>query len=837
MPDNRTRLPERTFITNIVSSGSASRTEIGQAGPGRRHFKGNIKNDLFLFKSSYFKWRDLRQRVVNDMNSHQVITDEFDKPQGYSFKPSGNIAHLYGVASLRRAMDRYQTGFGKSHIAMWELNRGLGMDNQQGKKALSDSRYYGRRLEHLKLFDAIAERMFSKTSKVYENLRGLSEKVFDNVNPNLRDDMLLAQENKLLSVNAWRRKDKSCGLVSNKQSRKLIRQIVASALVHHGYATAKTLKQELTKACELAERSGTNSDFSKFVQARMSTIMDKVNGGALAADAVLEDVELRNVAALAQANLTERLSGICRNVRRRDRRGIIEKALFQVAAKGSLNAAEKFLKLLKGEKTARGQLDFAASTIDGLANADPKEPHYMYMPFSAKAGGIDGDLKHGVDKYREKAHFTIIDHADSAGLPKKPLRRVDPHHVVLLNGHGGYGYDQFATVAEKKDLPKTESAKNEAVLNAERLAERLEQDGLAKNHKVIRLLTCYGGGNTLRYDKDNHGVTVRPNVYDDAFAKRLAIALKQRGYRNIVVGGYPGAVHPGNFLEHKLVPVAGDKSGKLINASGLCRYFDGNGNVVPNPRNPNKANTGPGQFEQLAADRIVGRQDDYKKDEFEFPESGKPKADHKTDEFFESPVPKELTVEDYKKRLILKKPGHNYVANLTKDKFFKDTRGKTHTVPLFADRFRNYVAKNHLTGEVVDAILDIDRLTSMPLTNNNDNGAKAAEAFKQALRKLPETLKAIDYHGYLRKLRKDVEKLIESNDLDELKKYQTSNVLYDIRHKLESGVRDFFDKFHLDLLRLPPADNEIPNAQADSGDVNIDEDIKIEEEPKNKAQK
>ena len=66
------------------------------------------------------------------------------------------------------------------------------------------------------------------------------------------------------------------------------------------------------------------------------------------------------------------------------------------------------------------------------------------------------------------------------------------------------------------------------------------------------------------------------------------MALKARGYDNIVVGGYPGKVHNVD-LGGKTITTHGQGSAFTIKASGLCNYFDGNGKPVRNPRNQGKA--------------------------------------------------------------------------------------------------------------------------------------------------------------------------------------------------------------------------------------------------------
>ena len=406
-------MSDKVFVTNVVRGGPVSRTEIGQARHGPSHIKGYVYKDLKTLRSAHQKWRRLKQRVRSDVNVDLSGAGRDGSRENSGPKLTVNIAHRHGVAGLRSTMQRYWNKVGIGIQSQEQLKHGRGRLSHETILNAKQLPQYREKLEHLKLFDEIAEKMFSQDFKAYGTLKGLSENVFSNVNRNLGDDMLVAQENKLLSVNACRRKDGSYGLVGNKNSRQLIRQIVASALLHHGYATAKTLKRDLTKACELAERSGKNSELSRLVQERMRQVMSEINDGKLAADALLGDVELRNLAALANENPPELLTVSSNELSKSADRKAVKEATIQVAAKGSLNAARNFRNLLKG-RPANEQIELARNTIDATADAKPKEPHYMYLPFRAFSGGIDYKLDEGLNKYRKKPHFTIIDRGDAS---------------------------------------------------------------------------------------------------------------------------------------------------------------------------------------------------------------------------------------------------------------------------------------------------------------------------------------------------------------------------------------------------------------------------------------
>lgn len=103
-----------------------------------------------------------------------------------------------------------------------------------------------------------------------------------------------------------------------------------------------------------------------------------------------------------------------------------------------------------------------------------------------------------------------------------PLRAVDASDMLFVVGHSSYtgGYLSL------KALRGTGSSKvaDRYSIRADALAELLAADGLSRQHKFIKLNSCYGGGS---------------DELDRALAKDIAIQLKTRFYfPSVIVGGY-----------------------------------------------------------------------------------------------------------------------------------------------------------------------------------------------------------------------------------------------------------------------------------------------------------
>jgi hypothetical protein len=200
-------------------------------------------------------------------------------------------------------------------------------------------------------------------------------------------------------------------------------------------------------------------------------------------------------------------------------------------------------------------------------------------------------------------HF--LDKKNLTGVQRKltratrPLNRVQPNDLLVINAHGQFNIDKIAVayvgrgyVGETR-TSDGDSVKAQIGFTSAELAKRLEKDGLKKEHRVIRLLACEAGG-AIDPDSFSGGsptesypkISERSYSYKEGepFARRLAVALGVIGYRCIIVGGYPGEVGITGGLN---APFKGQ--GVIWKRTGSCRYFNGRGEEVGNPRNPEKA--------------------------------------------------------------------------------------------------------------------------------------------------------------------------------------------------------------------------------------------------------
>ena len=239
---------------------------------------------------------------------------------------------------------------------------------------------------------------------------------------------------------------------------------------------------------------------------------------------------------------------------------------------------------------------YSQQALDQIADKTDQqlsEPHHYYNPFRGGAVRGDSAMASARHKYAGKAHFNLIDAQSTRPWQAKPLADVGNDEVLVVDGHGGDRMDALGI---------QEGPRRGTRMTAEQLAKQLEDEGLSKDHGVIRLISCYAGGSTLESQGGNFRGALNANKSDDVFAARLAKALHVRGYRNIVVGGYPGAVHNiGGGSKTITTSVPGNAY--TIRASGLCNYYDGQGQPVANPRNPDKALLSDHQKDQMIIER------------------------------------------------------------------------------------------------------------------------------------------------------------------------------------------------------------------------------------------
>ncbi|MCP5306208.1 MAG: hypothetical protein H6953_12270 [Chromatiaceae bacterium] len=578
-----------TTPVDLIPTGLAG-TTLGQSQDASRPVPQHVAADVQVQKDAVRAWDRLRGGVTRDIRSA-------DNRHGRHGRLVLQLSSRRSVGGLRRSIRNLAERVGGAFALRRALRAGSVPRNERSM-ARFRIRYelprLRQRLAVLCQFDRLAGQMRgttlfggSKSDKVAGDLAGLSAAALSNVNPDLRGDLLLAKEHQLLRVSKHFPQS-GFGKVKSQRSRQLIRQLVAATLLQHGYAAAKLVKRDLTQYCALAERSGTSSGFARQVRRRMEDGLRRVNTGEHAAQVHVglfpelngktEQANLRRVSA---ADWDDLLRIDPQGVPGQGDRDRIRDALIQEVAKGTLPAAQK----LKGEldgKSALQQRLLADQRVQALGQSKAREPHTYYNPFRVdKDDGLDVNIQSTRRKYAGKPHYRV---ADSSYMGK-PLKSVEDDHVVLIDGHGG---DRFDAIAARQHLRDLEPSQRGAfMLSAEQLAARLEKDGLPKTHKTLRLLACYGGGSSLwGRDGDFSGSLAHNRQTDDAFAQRLAIALHARGYKEIVVGGYPGSVHAANDGSKQVAATKG--STVLIDAAGLCIYYDGAGQRVPNPRNPDK---------------------------------------------------------------------------------------------------------------------------------------------------------------------------------------------------------------------------------------------------------
>jgi hypothetical protein len=99
------------------------------------------------------------------------------------------------------------------------------------------------------------------------------------------------------------------------------------------------------------------------------------------------------------------------------------------------------------------------------------------------------------------------------------LSQVSASDMLFVLGHSSYegGY-----LTLKQSVPDEDTLDLRRI-RVDMLATLLHTDGLSSLHKYIKLNSCYGGGS---------------DALDRAFAKDLALMLRQRGHPVLKVGGY-----------------------------------------------------------------------------------------------------------------------------------------------------------------------------------------------------------------------------------------------------------------------------------------------------------
>jgi hypothetical protein len=107
--------------------------------------------------------------------------------------------------------------------------------------------------------------------------------------------------------------------------------------------------------------------------------------------------------------------------------------------------------------------------------------------------------------------------------------------MLLIAGHGGESDPSYILNDRGEKLPHGD------------LAKQLHDMGLAETHVLIKMLSCFGGGDLKQ---ENKKVVICP-IMGTFFAEHLAKSLFGLGYHKIIVGGYAGDVNTGGAASRR----------------------------------------------------------------------------------------------------------------------------------------------------------------------------------------------------------------------------------------------------------------------------------------------
>ncbi len=172
---------------------------------------------------------------------------------------------------------------------------------------------------------------------------------------------------------------------------------------------------------------------------------------------------------------------------------------------------------------------------------------YLYFPFNDyKKDTAQAGLQDFLRDKDKTFEFELI--VRGTGLMgSRVLARIADDDLLMSCAHGD--------IAKPSELYLCTS-EGTTVMTANDLASQLEAAGLPKSHQSILLLNCWAGGNSslatgavqgsgpggTKGQTSPGSVAVTNNGYGQCLASVLAKALGGRGYRSILVGGFPGTV-------------------------------------------------------------------------------------------------------------------------------------------------------------------------------------------------------------------------------------------------------------------------------------------------------
>jgi len=133
------------------------------------------------------------------------------------------------------------------------------------------------------------------------------------------------------------------------------------------------------------------------------------------------------------------------------------------------------------------------------------------------------------------AKMTSIKTIRSKPGGQKPLEKVVDDDILVINAHGSK--DGACIGYRDGHIGPGPHEHRMRILSVFELATMIVEDGLPPTHRLIKLNSCYAAGNPAQLSKPEQVKIAAANSFVAKFAERLG----KLGYKEILVGGYPGS--------------------------------------------------------------------------------------------------------------------------------------------------------------------------------------------------------------------------------------------------------------------------------------------------------
>ncbi len=232
--------------------------------------------------------------------------------------------------------------------------------------------------------------------------------------------------------------------------------------------------------------------------------------------------------------------------------------------------------------------------------------HYLYLPFTKwkedkafKEARNHYEWRYGkaakgtTRNKQGEGHSTAVIQGGRGiiGPLSKPLKVVKNDDVLVIMGHGDWGDASTLSVNRVKKTVQfwKPGVQHWVDMTVDDLADQLKSEGLGTGHRLVKLISCWGGtADQHRYD-DSTGSFLTAKSRTSCTAALLAMALGQRNYGNIVVGGFNGmgGMHSDETLSNTVgfeyeggAPSTAPEPDKWIGTKGNVFWYGSDGKMT-----------------------------------------------------------------------------------------------------------------------------------------------------------------------------------------------------------------------------------------------------------------